>query len=140
MGFIYTGFKHDVRGVFKIGLTESDDTPLNRLYANKVCDTGCIKVPGANKSTLRLLESVARYALENEAHLSYWNKRDDFFVFEQKTLNKYEGVIRLANIALNAVIAECDYRNIEYEICLDGFTMPGKMIKFFNEDGIPSFF
>lgn len=139
MGYIYTGFKQDVRGVFKIGLTECDDTPLSRLYANKICDTGCIKIPNANKSTMYLLESVARYALENDAGLSYWNKRDDFFVFQQKTQNIYEGVVRLANIALNAVIAECEYRNIEYEICLEGFTMAGKMIKFFNEDGIPSF-
>jgi hypothetical protein len=139
MGFIYTGFKQDVRGVFKIGLCENEETPISRLYANKICDTGCIKIPNANKSTLRLLESVARYALENEAQLSYWNKRDDFFTFEQKTLNRYEGVVRLANIALNAVIAECEYRNIAYEICLDGYTMAGKMIKYFGEDGMPSF-
>ena len=135
MGFIYTGFVTDNTCTFKIGMTKSNNSPLSRIYANHLCDTGCVKIPNATKSTLLLLESIARYTLEHECQLQHWDGRDDFFQYQRKTQNRYENVIKYANAVINAVALECESRNIEYEICLEGFTMQGKMIKYIDEEG-----
>jgi hypothetical protein len=134
MGYIYTGFVNDNTYTFKVGMTESN-SPLGRIYANHLCDTGCIEVPNASKATLLLLESVARYTLENECGLSYWDGRTDFFQYHPKDNNHYDGVVKYANAVLNAVVLECESRNIEYSIHLEGFTMLGKFVRLFDEEG-----
>ena len=134
MGFIYTGYCANKTNVFKIGKTADERSPLSRLYANNITETGCIKVPHASKSILFLLESVARVVMEEELKLPYWNKRDDFFVYERtSTGQKNIEAHAIAEKVLNAVAMECEYREIPYEIVLSGFTMRGKASRFLQE-------
>lgn len=136
MGFIYTGYCADKTNVFKIGKTADEHSPLSRLYANNITETGCIKIPHASKSVLSLLESVARVVMEEELKLPYWNRRDDFFVYERTSTGyKNEEAWNIAEKVLNAVAMECEYREIPYEIILSGFTMRGKVSRYLQEVG-----
>lgn len=135
MGYIYTGFVRGENNVFKIGMTNNDSSPNSRLYANNIADTGCIRIPKANKSTLTLLESVARYTLENACGLSYWHKRDDFFTYDSQGKSQAKRAVELSDAVIYAVIRECEMRSIPYELHLRGFTAYSLFLRWEREDG-----
>lgn len=138
MGFIYTGFdcrKKGSDGVFKIGMTEDSVSPINRLYANHLCETGCIKLPNADKETLLLLESVARYTCSHSLGLKKQYEKTDFFCYTRKTRNQYEQVFDFADEVINAIAEECEFRGIPYELDLKGYTMQGQCARLCRERG-----
>ena len=138
MGFIYTGFDSRSRGkdaTFKIGMTEDTISPINRIYANHLCETGCIRIPNADKETLLLLESVARYTCSHSLGLKKKYEKTDFFHYTRKTNNLYEQVFDFADTIINAVVEECEFRGISYELDLKGYTMQGKCARMCREQG-----
>lgn len=132
MAFIYTGFysRNRINSCkYKIGMTMATDTPLSRIYANHLIDTGCVEIPNADEATMLLLESVARYTLAHHFGLKPDYDKKDWFRYERKTQNQYERVFDFADAVINAITEECTFRNIPYKIHLEGYTMAGKVAR-----------
>lgn len=132
MGYIYTGFTHKnpYHHQFKIGMTETDDTPISRIYANGLIDSGCFKAPNADKATMLLLESVARFTARHTCGLTLSNGKMDWFeyVHEGKAIYSKK-VMGYADTILNALAEECELRGIPYEIDIKGYTMQGHIFR-----------
>jgi hypothetical protein len=132
MGYIYTGFTHKnpYHHQFKIGMTETDDTPISRIYAGGLIESGCLKVPNADKTTMLLLESVARFTARHICGLALTNGKMDWFEYEHKGKAVYsKEVMNYADTILNALAEECEMRQIPYEIEAQGYTMQGKVFR-----------
>lgn len=136
MGYIYTGFTDNRSLVhrFKIGMTTAEESPLGRIYANKLIETGCVYVPNARKSQLLLLESAARCAAEGIAELTKESGKDDWFIYEKMATNIYEKrLIEWADEVIAAVVKTCEQFNIPYEVNLKGWTMRGRCLRLITE-------